>query len=87
MKMLKKVKMWLAFKLLDVVRDAIDEEIEDSTDEEIEKALEETLTEFYVRNDVDERDRELINEFLEFAKEDLAPHLLERLEAYLRKRR
>ncbi len=78
-KILKSVKMWLAFKLLGVVRDAIDEEIE--------RALNETLVEFYVKNDIDGKDRELINQFVRFAKEDLVPHLLEKLERYLRESR
>ena len=79
--------MWLAFKLLGVVRDAIDEEIEKNKDEEIERALNETLVEFYVKNDIDGKDRELINQFVRFAKEDLVPHLLEKLERYLREGR
>jgi len=79
--------MWLAFKLLSVVRDAIDEEIEKNTDEKIERALNETLVEFYVKNDLDGKDRERINQFVCFAKDDLVPHLLERLELYLREAR
>jgi len=86
-KILKSVKMWLVFKLLGVVRDAIDEEIEKNKDEEIERALNETLVEFYVKNDIDGKDRELINQFVRFAKEDLVPHLLEKLERYLRESR
>ena len=87
MKILKSVKMWLTFKLLGVVRDAIDEEMEKNIDEKIERALNETLVEFYVKNDLDGKDRELIIQFVHFAKDDLVPHLLERLELYLREAR
>jgi len=87
MKILKRTKMWLTFKLLNLVRDTIEEESEDGIDKEIEDALNETLIDFYEKNDLSEGERELINEFLEFAKDDLVPYLLRKLEIYLRESR
>jgi len=83
MRILKRLKIWIGFKALKVVRGALKEGV----DEELEKILDETLVEFYVRNDLSEEDRELIGLFIEFAREDLVPHLLERVELRLQEER
>jgi len=87
MKFWKRTKMWLTFKLLNFVRDAIEEESEGVIDEEVDRALDETLEDFYDRYDLTEGEREVVEEFLEFAKDDLVPYLLRKLELYLREKR
>ena len=79
-KILKRLKVWIGFKALKIVRGALEEDM----DEELEDALKETLVEFYVKKDIDMEDMELIGRFVDFAKEELVPHLLYRLENYLR---
>jgi len=87
MKFLKRTKMWLTFKLLNFVRDAIEEESEGVIDEEVDRALDETLEDFYDKHGLTEGEREVVEEFLEFAKDDLVPYLLRKLEVYLRESR
>jgi len=83
MRILKRLKIWISFKALKAVRGALKEGV----DEELEKILNEALVEFYVRKELNEEDRELIGLFIEFAGEDLVPHLLERVELRLREER
>lgn len=86
MSFVKKTKMWLTLKLLHWVREAIEEEMEEYTDEEMEKVLQDALDRFYEEKDLSECERELVDQFIEYAKGDLVPYLIERLEAYLRKK-
>lgn len=86
MSFVKKTKMWLTLKLLHWVREAIEEEMEEYTDEEMEKVLQDALDRFYEENDLSECERELVDQFIEYAKGDLVPYLVERLEAYLREK-
>jgi len=79
MKILKRLKIWIGFKALRVVRGVLEEGI----DEELEKALKETFVEFYGEHDLDKEDRKLMAQFLKFAKEHLLPNLLMRVESYL----
>ncbi len=87
MKIWKRTKLWLTFKLLNIVRERMEEVIGEYTDEEMERALRETLEEFYEKRDLSDSEIHTINEFIDFSKEALVPILLERLEAYLSKKR
>ena len=75
MKILKRAKMWIACKALRIFRDAIEKSFYD----ELEETLDETLVEFYERRGIDGKERELIDQFVDYAKEELVPRLLRRL--------
>jgi len=75
MKILKRAKIWIAYKALRIFRDAIEESFYD----ELEETLDETLVEFYERRDIDGKERELIDQFVDYAKGELVPRLLRRL--------
>ncbi len=87
MKIWKRTKFWLTFKLLNIMRERMEEVIEEYSDEEMERALRETLEEFYEKRDLSDSEIHAINEFIDFSKDALVPILLERLEAYLSKKR